>query len=71
MECLGHFDGIVPSLACVLTKQHGVCGGKKNPCKHHFQDSKFQNVPRRLRPQELAPLVRVPKPPTIHYWPAT
>ena len=28
MECLGHFDGIVPSLACVLTKQHGVCCGK-------------------------------------------
>ena len=27
-ECLGHFNGIVPSLACILTKQHGVCGGK-------------------------------------------
>ena len=25
---LGHFDGIVPSLACILTKQHGVRGGK-------------------------------------------
>ena len=25
---LGHFDSIVPSLACILTKQHGVCGGK-------------------------------------------
>ena len=24
MEHLGHFDGIVPSLACILTKQHGV-----------------------------------------------
>ena len=28
LECLGHFNGIVPSLACILTKQHGVCGGK-------------------------------------------
>ena len=28
MERLGHFDGIVPSLACILTKQHGVRGGK-------------------------------------------
>ena len=24
VEHLGHFDGIVPSLACILTKQHGV-----------------------------------------------
>ena len=28
MERLGHFDGIVRSLACILTKQHGVRGGK-------------------------------------------
>ena len=28
LECLGHFDGIVPSLACILTKQHGVCSEK-------------------------------------------
>ena len=28
VEHLGHFDGIVPSLACILTKQHGVHGGK-------------------------------------------
>ena len=28
MECLEHFDGFVPSLACILTKQHGVHGGK-------------------------------------------
>ena len=27
-ECLGHFDGIVPSLVCSLTKQHGVGGVK-------------------------------------------
>ena len=25
---LGHFDSIVPSLACILTKQHGVRVGK-------------------------------------------
>ena len=30
-----------------------------------------RNVPRCLGPQELVPLVRVPKPPTIHYQPAT
>ena len=45
VECLGHFNGIVPSITCVLTKQHGVCGGKyflKNPCKRHFRNSKFQ-----------------------------
>ena len=36
-----------------------------------FRVSKFQNVPRCLSPQELVPLVRVPKSPTIHYQPAT
>ena len=28
MEHLGYSDSIVPSLACILTKQHGVHGGK-------------------------------------------
>ena len=28
MERLGRFDGIVSSLACIQTKQHGDCGGK-------------------------------------------
>ena len=43
-----------------------------NPWKWHFRDSKnFQNVPRCLSPKKLVPLVRVPKPPTIHYQPAT
>ena len=28
LECQGHFDGIVPSLACILTKHNGVCSGK-------------------------------------------
>ena len=41
----------------------------ETPWKCHFRDSKFQNVPRRLGPQELVPLARVPKPPTIHYQP--
>ena len=36
-----------------------------------FWFSKFRNVPRYLGPQELVPLVQVPKPPTIHYEPAT
>ena len=28
MECLGNFDGIVLSLACILAKQRTVHGGK-------------------------------------------
>ena len=70
-ERLRHFDGIVPSLACILMKQRGVHGGKYL-LKRHLQDSKFQNVPTRcLGPQELVPLVQVPKPPTIRYQSAT
>ena len=42
-----------------------------NPWKCHFWESKYQNVPRRLGPQELVPLLRVPKLPTIDYRPAT
>ena len=42
-----------------------------NPWKCHFWGSKFQNVPRCLSPQELVPLVRVPKLPMVHYQPAT
>ena len=49
-------DGIVPSLACILTKQHGIHGGKYL-WKRHFRDSGFQNVPRCLSPEELVPLV--------------
>ena len=43
----------------------------ENPWKNHFGDSKFQNVPRCRGPQELVPLVQVPKPPTTHYQPAS
>ena len=69
-------NGIVPSLACtcILMKQHGVHSGKyllKTPGNAISETLKFQNVPRCLSPQELVPLVRVPKPPTIHYQPAT
>ena len=74
MEHLGPFNSIVPSLACILTKQHGVRGGKyllKTPGNTISRDSNFQNVPRCLRAQELVPLVQVPKPPIIHYQPAT
>ena len=34
LESLGHFNGIAPSLTCILTKQHGARSGKyllKNP----------------------------------------
>ena len=46
VECLGHFDGIVPSLPYILMKQHGVRSGKysvplENLWKGHFQDSKI------------------------------
>ena len=34
MECLGHIDRIVPSPACILTKQHGIHSGKY-PLKTH------------------------------------
>ena len=40
-----------------------------NHWKWHFQDSKFQNVRRCFGPQELVPLVPVPKLPTIHHQP--
>ena len=43
----------------------------ENPWKRHFRGSNFQNIPRCLGPQELAPLARVQKAPTIHYQPAT
>ena len=76
MERLGPFNRIVPSLACILTKQHGVRGGKyllKTPGNTISETliNIFQNVPRCLRAQELVPLVQVPKPPIIHYQPAT
>ena len=45
MECVGHFDGIVPNLACILTKQHGVCSGKhllKTPGDDIFETLNFR-----------------------------
>ena len=42
----------------------------EHPWRRDFRDSKFHNVPRCLDPQKRAPLVRVPRPPTIHYQPA-
>ena len=44
----------------------------ENTWKCHFRESKFENVPRCLGPQEeLVLLVRFPKQPIIHYQPAT
>ena len=53
VERLGHFDNIVPSLACILTKQHGVCGGKYllKTTGNTIFETKFQNVARCLGPQ--------------------
>ena len=45
---------------------NNMASAVENPWKCHFWDSLFQNIPRCLGPQELLPLVRVPKPPTLH-----
>ena len=74
MECLGNFDGIVLSLACILAKQHTVHGGKyflKTPGNAISKTLNFKMSLECLGPQELVPLVEVPKPPTIRYQPAT
>ena len=75
---LGHFDGIVPSLVCILDVfwRNNMASAVEipigNPWKWHFRDSKnFQDVPRCLSPKKLAPSVLVPKLPTIHYQPAS
>ena len=69
---LGHFDGIVPSLVCILdvfwwnNMATAVEIPLGNPWKRHFRDPKnFQNVPRCLSPKKLLKL------PTIHYQRAT
>ena len=67
MERLGHFDGIASSLACIPTKQHGVRGGKYPLNTPRDAISEILNF---TISQKRAPLVRVPKPPTIHYQPA-
>ena len=62
MECLRHFDGIVPSVASILTKQYNLHGGKyllKTPENAISETQKTQNVPRCLSPQELGPLVQL------------
>ena len=55
---LGHFDslfdGIVPSLARILTKQHGIRGGGEYLLKTP-ENAIFQNVARCHGPQELVP----------------
>ena len=66
-----------PSLVWILTKQHGVCGGKlplENPWKWHFWDAKFQTVPRCLGPQQFVPWVpchlkRFDSPDNVSSWP--
>ena len=72
---LRHFSGIVPSLVCILTKQHGFRSGKYLLKTLENAISETVNVKMSLGlglgPQELIPLVRVPKVPTIYYQPAT
>ena len=69
VEHLGHFDGIVPSLACILTKQHGVRGGKyllKTPGNTISETLNFKISLDASALKELVPLVQVPKLPTIY-----
>ena len=66
VERLGHFNGIIPSLACILTKQHGVPGGKfllKTPGNPVSETLNFKMALKWpcLGPQELVAVVRVPK----------
>ena len=75
---LGHVDGIVPSLACILDVfwRNNMVSAVEIPLgnlwKWHFRDSKnLQNVLGCLSPKKLVPSVLVPKLPTIHYQPAT
>ena len=45
LERLGHVNGIVASLACILTKQHGVCSRKylsKTPGNGNFGTLNFK-----------------------------
>ena len=57
MECLGHFDGTVPRLACILTKQQGVLrGGKyllKTPGNSIFETLHFKMPPDALALKNL------------------
>ena len=60
LVCGWGIDSIVPSLARILTKQHGIRGPREyvpleNPWKCHFRDSKFQNVAKCHDPQEFVP----------------
>ena len=54
VERLGHFDCIVPSLAWILTRQHGVGTGKiiplGNPWKCHFRRLEIEKCPYMTRP---------------------
>ena len=73
LESLGHFNSIVVSLVCILMKQRAVCGEKcplKTPANAISDTRIFKMFPNASAPQELVLLVRVPKPPTIHYQPA-
>ena len=68
VEHLRHFYGIVPSLACILTKQHGVRGGKyllKTPGNTISETLNFK-ISLDASSPERVPLVRVPKLPTSY-----
>ena len=77
VKCLGHFDGkLFPilHLVCNQTKQHGIHGGKyflKSPGNVISETLIFKISLDAPALKKLVTFVRVPKPPTIHYHPAT
>ena len=74
MEHLGHFDGIVSSSACIITKQHGVRDGKQFLKTPGNAISESLNIKMYLDSWNLKNLCRYCeflKPPTIHFSPAT
>ena len=75
MKRLGHFNSNVPTVMCVFW-QNNMASAVENASQKLLEMPflwlyKFQNIPKRLSPQELVPLVQVPKPPTVYYQPAT
>ena len=70
---MGHFDGIVPSLACILTNQHGISSGKYSLKTSGNTNSETLIFKMSLDASALKNLclVRVRTPPIFHYQSST
>ena len=74
VERLGYFDGIVPSLACILKKQRGVCGGKyplKTPGNSISETLNFKMSPDASALKNLCLWCKSKSRLLFHYQPAT